>query len=282
MPAYERYGFFDETSDDMREYSATDFAEYFGAVLGNGIFNGGTALQVYADGTGHTVMVKPGRAWIKGYYYVLQEDNDGVDKELSFEAADALKDRIDAIALRLDTSAPVRKISLTVITGTPADSPTAPAPVRAGTIYDLILAHVRIKANTILIAANNVFDKRLDSSLCGTVNSLITVDLSHMQAVFDQKEAAWNKMKSDDETEWSTLMTDCNSEWNGWMKDCGDEWADECGAMPGVLAGSVAANQNAARQLATRQVRNIIISTDEPTEGVHDGDIWLRYVTKEA
>ena len=176
------------------------------------------------------------------------------------------------------TSVAARRIALHVIKGTAAAVPTAPTPVRLGEIYDLVLAQVRVKANTLAIAAGSVTDKRLDAAVCGTVNSLITVDLSHMQAVFDKKEAEWTKMKSDDETEWSTLMTDCNSEWNGWMTNCNSEWAAECGAMPGVLAGTTAANQNATRQLAARQVRNIIISTDEPTSGVHDGDIWLRYV----
>ena len=46
----------------------------------------------------------------------------------------------------------------------------------------------------------------------------------------------------------------------------------------GVLSGRVLANTDAIAALAGRQVRNIIISTDEPTSGVHDGDIWLKYV----
>lgn len=280
--ATEKCSFFDSTDEDIREYAAEEFAEYFGSVIGNGIFNGGTSLQVYADGTGQSVCVRPGRAWINGYYYALISDSMGTDKEIALEAADASNDRIDAVVLRLDTSVAARRIALYVIKGTAAASPTAPTPARSGEIYDLVLAHVRVKANTLAIAAGSVTDKRLDAAVCGTVNSLITVDLSHMQAVFDKKEAEWTKMKADDETEWSALMTDCNSEWNGWMTDCNSEWAAECGAMPGVLAGTTAANQNATRQLETRQLRNIIISPSEPTQGVHDGDIWLRYVTKEA
>lgn len=277
--ATEKCSFFDSTDEDIREYAAEEFAEYFGSVIGNGIFNGGTSLQVYADGTGQSVCVRPGRAWINGYYYALISDSMGTDKKIALEAADASNDRIDAVVLRLDTSVAARRIALYVIKGTAAVAPTAPTPVRSGEIYDLVLAHVRVKANTLSIAAGSVTDKRLDAAVCGTVNSLITVDLSHMQAVFDKKEAEWTKMKADDETEWSALMTDCNSEWNGWMTDCNSEWAAECGAMPGVLAGKTAANQNATRQLAARQVRNIIISPSEPTQGVHDGDIWLRYTT---
>ena len=45
-----------------------------------------------------------------------------------------------------------------------------------------------------------------------------------------------------------------------------------------MLSGRVLANTDAIAALAGRQVRNIIISTDEPTSGVHDGDIWLKYV----
>lgn len=47
----------------------------------------------------------------------------------------------------------------------------------------------------------------------------------------------------------------------------------------GVFNGRVLANTDAIAALTGRQVRNIIISPSEPTQGVHDGDIWLRYTT---
>ena len=42
--ATEKCSFFDSTDEDIREYAAEEFAEYFGSVIGNGIFNGGSNI----------------------------------------------------------------------------------------------------------------------------------------------------------------------------------------------------------------------------------------------
>ena len=104
--------------------------------------------------------------------------------------ADAANDRIDAVVLRLDTSAAARSIGLKVIEGEPAASPVAPAPVRKGNVYDLVLAHVLVTANTSVLQASSVTDKRLVPGLCGLVNSLITADAApavHTHAASDIK-----------------------------------------------------------------------------------------------
>ena len=68
-----RSGFFNSINDD-RLYSATEFAEYFATFIGSGVFptplNG---LQVVPD-EGNNILIKAGKAWINGYYFV----SDGV------------------------------------------------------------------------------------------------------------------------------------------------------------------------------------------------------------
>ena len=188
--AYEQYGFFNSTDEDERSYGAEIFAEYFASFIGSGVFDGGDNLRAYADGTARSIKVKPGRAWIDGYYYALKEDAEGAEYLLETAPADAANDRIDAVVLRLDTSAAARSIGLKVIEGEPAASPVAPAPVRKGNVYDLVLAHVLVTANTSVLQASSVTDKRLVPGLCGLVNSLITADAApavHTHAASDIK-----------------------------------------------------------------------------------------------
>ena len=45
----------------------------------------------------------------------------------------------------------------------------------------------------------------------------------------------------------------------------------------GTLAGRVSANAAAEAELTAAQVRNIIIATAAPAEGISDGDVWLSY-----
>lgn len=240
MPAYEQYGMFDSTEDDVREYAAARFAEYFALVLRSGIFKGGTALQVYADGTEQAVRVRTGYAWIKGYMYALKlEQPTDTDYMLEIAAADGANDRVDTIVLRLDTSAKVRSIQLKVLTGKAAPSPAAPDPVRSGDIYDLVLAHVLVTANTSVLQASSVTDKRLVPGLCGLVNSLITADAApavHTHAASDIKA--------------------------------------------GTLGGKVVANTTAAAALAEAQVRNIKAQTVNLTAGTSplaNGEVVLVY-----
>ena len=80
--------------------------------------------------------------------------------------------RIDRVVVRWD--AVERKISTMVLTGTAAASPTAPSLTRSDNIYELALADIAVAAGAVSLAAGDITDRRLDTALCGTVNSLIT------------------------------------------------------------------------------------------------------------
>ena len=67
-----------------------------------------------------------------------------------------------------------RNIQLAVVDGTPAATPSAPALTRTSDVYELGIADVLIPAAAISIATNNITDTRLNTSLCGLVNSLVT------------------------------------------------------------------------------------------------------------
>lgn len=176
----EKSGFFDSTADDIRAYPARDFAEYFARLLTNGVFNGGTNLEVTAAGNDANVRLNVGYAWINGYVYSVYDS----PIMLSIEPASTM-DRIDRVVLRLDTSIPIRAIRAIILQGAPNTNPTVPPLVRSGNIYDISLAQIRVKANSTIIQQSNITDERLDQNVCGLVNSLIRVDTATFQRQWD-------------------------------------------------------------------------------------------------
>lgn len=164
MSAYEKYLMFDSTETDTRSYTAADFAGYFSQMFEDGVVHDAdTALKVIADGTERAVRVKVGTAFVKGYRYELAK-NAASDADFSVAVTAAGSSaRTDAIMLRLNLAADARTLKLVCVKG----NSSAPAPVRTGTTYDIVLAHVRVPANATVITAANVTDKRADETLCG-------------------------------------------------------------------------------------------------------------------
>jgi hypothetical protein len=134
--------------------SETQYSQLF-RNLGEGPIDGkGFELEPYADSTGMNVKVKSGQALVRGHYY----DSTGTETIL-IPAADATNPRIDRVVLRLNPT--TNAILLTLIQGTPAASPSAPALTQTdGAIYDLPLAQVYVAANETIIEPADVTDQR--------------------------------------------------------------------------------------------------------------------------
>ncbi len=162
----EKSGFFN-SSDGDRVYGATDFAAYFGSLVSNGVFYAtSTNLQV-SPGIGLAVSIAAGSAWINGYRY---ENTD--DLNIPLTTANGSNPRIDRVVIRL--SQITRSIQLAVVTGTPSATPVAPELTRTSDIYELGIADVLVPAAATSISVNNITDTRLNTSLCGLVNSLVS------------------------------------------------------------------------------------------------------------
>lgn len=172
-------GLFNSVNGDRR-YKADFFAEYFASFIANGVFpNPSTGLQVIA-GTGMTVNIKVGKAWIKGYYFA----NDA-DYTLQLDVADGVLKRIDRIGLRLDFLS--REIVPVIIKGTFSSNPVAPALQRDADAYELALADVFINNGVISISQGNITDQRLNTALCGIVHG--TVDQVDTSTIFNQYQS---------------------------------------------------------------------------------------------
>jgi hypothetical protein len=112
-------------------------------------------LAVSADGSVLGVSVASGRAVVDGFFY----ENDAA-KAVAIAAADATNPRIDRIVVRMDRRGTTNTTVTTVVKGTPAASPTAPALTQTDELFELLLADVTVPAAAGVIVAGNVTDRR--------------------------------------------------------------------------------------------------------------------------
>ncbi|HEY5590367.1 MAG TPA: hypothetical protein VIK55_05055 [Paludibacter sp.] len=160
-----RSGFFNSINSD-RLYSATEFAEYFAAFIGSGVFpDPSTSLQIQAT-TGMIVKIKAGKAWINGFFMISDADT------TETLTADAVLNRIDRYVVRLHYSN--RAMTIVRKAGTAASSPVAPSVIRDAEMFELSLATIAVNAGASSILQGNITDTRSDGTVCGFVSSTIT------------------------------------------------------------------------------------------------------------
>lgn len=187
----EKSSFFNSVSGD-RKYAAEDWAAYFASFVSNGVFaEPSNSLQVVIA-TGMGISIKAGSGFINGYYY-----RNTTDLSKTIAVADGIYNRIDRIVLRW--SLVNRLMSIAVLQGTPASTPTAPALTRSAEVYEIALADIYIGAGVTSIAQSNITDKRADSALCGFVTGVIDqFDFSTMTTQFDAFFAEYEQRISDE------------------------------------------------------------------------------------
>lgn len=162
----EKSGFFNSNGGD-RVYDATDFAAYFGNLVSNGIFYRTSSNLQVSVSTGMNITVQPGSAWINGYNY---ENTTPLD--LPVATANGVNPRIDRVVIRWDNVG--RSINLDVKTGIAAATPAPPDLNRNADMYELGIADITVVKGAVAITADNIADTRLNTTLCGLVNSLVT------------------------------------------------------------------------------------------------------------
>lgn len=289
----EKSSFFNSVSGD-RKYKAEDWASYFGALIGNGVFpNPATNLQVVPGASGLTVTVHAGKAWINGYYY-----NNTDDLTLTLPTPDGSKKRIDRIVVRWSLSD--RKISAQVKSGTAATNPSAAVLQRDSDVYEIAIADVLVGVAATSITSASITDRRYDSSLCGVVTGTVQqIDTSafaaQVQSFLDDSEAEFSTWLDGiqnvlDESTAGNLLNLINTHkadtnnphqvtaaqigaattsamqtaLNGKANTSHTQAASTITA--GTLAGKVQANQTAMAGTGA-QVRDIVLTTTDPSAG---------------
>lgn len=181
MPT-EMYGFFGSKNGD-RKYSAEDFAAFFRDFFTNGIVATDTSYLQVREKKEFDLAIKKGVCYIDGKFFRPSSDLTVVIPE-----SDTVNDRIDLVVIRCDYAS--RTVYPAVIKGTPAVNPERPVLQRNTNKYDLGIAAVYVKANSLVLTDADITDLRFDESYCGILRS--NIDYIATSELFAQYQAAWN------------------------------------------------------------------------------------------
>lgn len=187
-------GFFNSEDGDVREYGAEVFAEYFANFIKDGVYVKDNTLSLpVTAGSGLSVNIGVGSAWIKGYTY---KNDNLLNKSIS--PPDAILNRIDRVVLRFDEVN--RRITSEIKTGIFGSSPNPPSLTNTSTIKELSLAKVIVNKGATTVS---IVDERL-TDLCGQVSLLIDIPLQDILA-------EWEQFKGEKEVNYNTWIAELES-----------------------------------------------------------------------
>lgn len=160
-----------------RDYVAKQFMQYFSLFVGNGVFVSPTNQLKVMPGTGLSIIIKEGWAYINGGWY-----HNDADLEIPLVTNATANSRVDSVRIRYSESD--RSTRAYVFTG---DTTL----VRGDMIYDLEIAQVIVAPNAFTITSANITDTRGNENSCGFVKGLLEVvstdDLfAQFEAMFDE------------------------------------------------------------------------------------------------
>ena len=176
------HAFFYNSENGDRVYDADSFEHWLKKFFTSGVFTGNCAVSATS---GMGVQMSEGYCNVDGKVRFFE-----APVSFTLATANNAYDRIDTIVIeRNDTD---RDITAKVVTGTASASPTPKAPVRANGVYQLVVAQIRVAAGATSITAQDITDKRMDTSVCGYVVSAVqTPDFSELYAQFTAAFGAW-------------------------------------------------------------------------------------------
>lgn len=222
-----------------RVYLAEQFAAYFAAFIGNGVYGHSMQkLQVLCqDVPDMSIKVLSGEAYINGWWYRNKDTYN-----LSVPIADGVLSRIDIVVVRWGNAE--RDMWLELITGTPSANPVKPSIRRDADYFDLQLATISVPAGAIRITQAQIQDTRLDNAVCGLVTGV--VDQIDTTNLYNQFEAYFQEFKNnyeadfDDWTEqqkqgyltyiatqkglYDKFVLESEQAYTSWTEDKKDEW----------------------------------------------------------
>lgn len=180
-------GFWPNSAELPRKYSADDFMGYFKDFFSDGVLgDDSTKLKVTAAG-GMNITISPGTAYADGHFF-----SPTAAKTITLSPSDTSYARIDLICIRVDYAQ--KSVYFHVEEGLPSTSPVRPALTRNGDYYDLGIASIKIAANVTAISQSVITDLRYNKSFCGqVVGKIDTIDTT---ALFAQYEAQWELLKA--------------------------------------------------------------------------------------
>ena len=236
-----------------RAYSAIDFAKYFAAFIGNGVFaHNLEELRVVPSSNNMQVIIKPGRAFCNGYWY---NSDSNVAKQLTSNSSTTMS-RWDAIVLNFNFSTRVAELSR--ITGSLASTYEAgKQAIYNGlsrdltSLYQLCLAIVEVpkNASTYVVSAANIYDVRAEE-YCGWVTGLV------------------------DQLDTSTIVTQLQASFEAWFETSTAQFDAWFEAIEGQLSEDAAGNLQNQISVINQQILRLTPVTLYETPSDASGE-WL-------
>lgn len=161
------------------EYQATD-AELFHCTRNSGVY-GGDDFNMSVTGVDNIVTFAPGVAWIRNSRFSGKVFGNKTSYNVDFGIADASLPRWDVGCIQFDKNN--NGTNIVVKNGVASSSPVMPTISQTETLYELYLCKIYRPAGSVAITADNVYDLRLDKSVCGLMSDSVTeIDTSAINA----------------------------------------------------------------------------------------------------
>lgn len=179
------YGFFNSISGD-RKYNASQMSALFDGIIKDGVFMSIGDTLIVSTSLGMNISVKTGRAWFNRTW-----TNNDSELPLTLDAAELVLDRIDIVALEINSNEDVRANSIKIIKGTPSSVPVAPALTRTDLVNQYPLCQVYIAAGVTEITAANITNT-VGTAACPFVTGILqTVNIDTLLAQWDGEFTTW-------------------------------------------------------------------------------------------
>ena len=178
-------GFYNSQNGD-RKYNAEQMSAIFDGIINDGVFASiGEAFKV-TPGTGGSVNVAKGKAWLN-HTWVVNDSTSNVP----LASAPALLSRYDAIILQVNRNDSVRAASITVIQGTAATTPTKPTLTNTNNIYQRPSAYIHRKAGATEITVSDIEYVVGTTAFPFVTGILDTVSIDTLFAKWDAEFNTW-------------------------------------------------------------------------------------------
>ena len=175
----------------------------FDGIIKDGIFMSiGTAMMVTV-GSGMTVNVGIGRAWFNHTWTL----NDAL-YPITIDRSEVLQDRIDIIALQIDSSVAVRTNSFVVIKGVASSTPVAPALILTDTLKQYALCEVYVTRGSSSITPGNITNRVGTSTTPFITGILETMDIDALLVKWEAQFGSWHQTKRDEFQAWFQSLRD--------------------------------------------------------------------------
>lgn len=185
--------------NNQDEYVGAEYAMHWLHGRTSGVYSAKENAKVIAVTSQMAVVVNDGDGWISNSegngvgWWINNKKETGEPLKLQVDLADGLLNRIDRVVVTWETTDYISLPTVTILKGTPAESPVPPTLTNNNVKRQISLAQISVKAGTISITQDMITDERADKTVCGFVTNDVEVDTSEMQRKFDE----WFKSAQD-------------------------------------------------------------------------------------